>query len=341
MKIILIFTFYLISAGGGASSEVRGYSGGGVLIRCKYDKEYTSNNKYFCKGSVPNCDDQIKTEVKNKWVNTGRFSLIDNTSSAEFWVMIRELTVQDSGTYQCAVDIYLLKDIYTPVILKMEEDPNYKKSISVNGHLGREVNISCNYPQSLSSKHKFLCRREGIVDCNNNHPLKERRGLIKHDDRTHNFTVSISNVTEGDSGEYWCGAESDWEKDHGYKIYFTRINLTVATDLREPTRTSPSSSSSSMSNTTVDHSKEHKFKSTGASTLETKAFPASSVVTAVSVILVVLLIGLLFITVLLLKKHRKNQAPVYATVDFSKTEDVTSLTINKKEESCDYATIKQ
>uniref|UniRef100_A0A3B1KIU7 Immunoglobulin domain-containing protein n=1 Tax=Astyanax mexicanus TaxID=7994 RepID=A0A3B1KIU7_ASTMX len=117
MKILLIFTLYLISA----SSEVRGYSGGGVLIKCKYDQEYTSKNKYFCKGSWPNCGDLIKTEIKDKWVDTGRFSLIDNTSSAEFWVMIRELTVEDSGTYQCAVDITLLKDIYTPVELMIKE----------------------------------------------------------------------------------------------------------------------------------------------------------------------------------------------------------------------------
>uniref|UniRef100_A0A3B1K0V7 Immunoglobulin domain-containing protein n=1 Tax=Astyanax mexicanus TaxID=7994 RepID=A0A3B1K0V7_ASTMX len=126
----LIETCWSLSSGGGASSNVTGYSGGGVLIKCKYDKEYTSNNKYFCKGSWLKCGDQIKTEGKDKRVNTGRFLLIDNTSSAEFWVMIRELTVKDSGTYQCAVDISLSTDIYTPVELKIHEEPTVKPSAS-------------------------------------------------------------------------------------------------------------------------------------------------------------------------------------------------------------------
>uniref|UniRef100_A0A3B1K0A1 Immunoglobulin V-set domain-containing protein n=1 Tax=Astyanax mexicanus TaxID=7994 RepID=A0A3B1K0A1_ASTMX len=122
MKILLIFTLYLISA----SSEVRGYSGGGVLIKCKYDREYTSNKKYFCKDSRPNCDDLIKTDAKDKWVNIGRFSLIDKPSSAEFWVMIRELTVEDSGMYQCGVDRENRLDKSTKVELKIHEGNTIK-----------------------------------------------------------------------------------------------------------------------------------------------------------------------------------------------------------------------
>ena len=99
---------------------MRGYPGGGVLIRCRYDKKYKSNSKYLCKGPWPNCADQIKTDVKNEWRSKGRFSLLDNTSSTEFWVMIRDLTVQDSGTYKCGVDKAFI-DVYTPVELTVEE----------------------------------------------------------------------------------------------------------------------------------------------------------------------------------------------------------------------------
>ncbi|KAF4078864.1 hypothetical protein AMELA_G00186440 [Ameiurus melas] len=120
MKILLIFTLCLISDGG-ASKKVTGYSGGGVLIKCKYDTEYREKQKYFCKGSVPGCSDQIKTGAKNEWINSGRFSLFDDTKSAEFSVMIRELTVEDTGTYHCGVDISWGNDIYTPVELKVKE----------------------------------------------------------------------------------------------------------------------------------------------------------------------------------------------------------------------------
>uniref|UniRef100_A0AAR2M6H5 Immunoglobulin domain-containing protein n=1 Tax=Pygocentrus nattereri TaxID=42514 RepID=A0AAR2M6H5_PYGNA len=108
--------------GGGESGRVMGYSGGGVLIKCRYDTQYTSNQKFLCKGPWPGltCTDKIKAGVKNKWINSGRFSLFDKTRAAQFWVMIRELTVEDSGTYKCGVYKSGF-DVYTPVELKVEE----------------------------------------------------------------------------------------------------------------------------------------------------------------------------------------------------------------------------
>ncbi|XP_066516660.1 polymeric immunoglobulin receptor-like isoform X2 [Hoplias malabaricus] len=231
MKIFLIFSLYLISA---AERSRPVFSGGGVLIKCRYETQYTSNKKFFCKSSGSNCVDQIKTGVKNAWVNSGRFSVFDDTSAAVFWVKIRDLTVEDSGTYQCAVDVTQSLDRYTPVELNVEEDPTFGKSISVTGHAGGSVNISCKYPQSLRSYPKFLCRRMGHGGCVYKTPVKESGEWINqgkyslHDDRVKNtLSVIISDVREGDSGEFWCGAESDWESDHGYKLYMTHIRLTV------------------------------------------------------------------------------------------------------------------
>ncbi|KAG9262797.1 polymeric immunoglobulin receptor-like [Astyanax mexicanus] len=364
LKILLIFTLYLIS-GGGASNKVRGYSGGGVLIKCKYDKKYTSKNKYFCKGSRPNCGDLIKTGVKNKWVNKGRFSLIDKPSSAEFWVMIRELTVKDFGTYQCAVDITLSKDIYTPVELKIHED--YKKSINVKGHVGQTVNISCKYPQSLSTKPKFLCRRRSTADCYYTASVTESREWIKegkfslYDEKARmTFTVSISRVTEGYSGEYWCGAESDWEKDRGYKIYFTQINLRVTEPTVKPSA-SPSTSSkpgtteattSSTSTPTVTSAyntspglspeKNVSQSSTSTSSLTTlhtsKTILSSSspttggsssspMISVVAVILLLVLTGLLFFIVALRKKRNPQATSPDQTLSDSSNNHRVSHTV--------------
>ncbi|KAL6482291.1 hypothetical protein MHYP_G00103710 [Metynnis hypsauchen] len=233
MKILLIFTLLLIS-GGEETKVVTGYSGGGVLIKCRYETQYSSNPKYFCKDSWSNCADQIKTGVKNEWINSGRFSLFDDTRASQFWVLITELTVEDTGTYKCAVDIEFQLDVYTAVTLRVKEDQDYKQSISVTGHEGGSVNISCKYPQSHRIDPKFLCRRVGSADCNYRTSVKESRRWIKQgkfslrDDRAKKiFTVIINSLTEGDSGEYWCGAESEWTSDHGYKIYITQINLRV------------------------------------------------------------------------------------------------------------------
>ncbi|KAF5888185.1 polymeric immunoglobulin receptor-like isoform X4, partial [Clarias magur] len=256
MKILLIFTLCLISDGGD-SKEVTGYSGGGVLIKCKYHTVYTKNNKYFCKGPWLTCTDQIKPGPKNE---SGRFLLYDDTKS-EFWVMIRELTIQDNGTYQCGVDIKSWIDIYTPVKLKVNKDLYYNKSISETVHVGGDLNISCKYPESLRSNLMFLCMMS-LQDfaCTHKRSVNESREYINmgnlslYDDRANKIlSVSIRNVTERDSGEYWCGAEVAWESDHGYKVYFTQINLTVTVldphvpvSTLEPTQP-PSSSSSSSS----------------------------------------------------------------------------------------------
>ncbi|XP_036412910.1 CMRF35-like molecule 8 [Colossoma macropomum] len=302
MKILLIFTLFLIPVGGGESERVTGYSGGGVLIKCRYDTGYTSNPKYLCKGSWSKCADQIKTGVKNERINKGRFSLFDDTRAAEFWVLIRELTVEDSGTYHCGVDIDWQRDAHREVELNITENQSYKKRISVTGHVGGSVNISCKYPQSHSTDPKFLCRRVGTADCNNTISLNESRRWINegklylHDDGKQIFTVIINSLSEGDSGEYWCGAESDWTSDHGYKVYITQINLRV-------TATS-SSSSTPQSTETISSTASTTSPSFRTST----AFPASSVVTGMSVILVLLLVGLLFFIVTL-KKRSKTQDP--------------------------------
>ncbi|GAA6086771.1 uncharacterized protein LOC125141156 isoform X2 [Tachysurus ichikawai] len=215
MKILLIFTFCLISDGG-SSKEVTGYSGGGILIKCKYDTEYRYNKKYFCKGSMSGCSDQIKTGDRSQWVNSGRFSLFDDTKSSEFLVMIRELTVQDNGTYHCGVDRTLVRDIYTPVELKVQQDLSYEKSISKSVHAGEDFTVSCKYPQSLKSYQRFLCKRLPMAACSYNIYFKESI-----------LNMTMKNVNEQDSGEYWCGADVAWTSDHGYKVYFIQIDLTV------------------------------------------------------------------------------------------------------------------
>ncbi|KAI5109459.1 polymeric immunoglobulin receptor-like [Silurus meridionalis] len=147
--IIIIFTFCLISDG----QEVTGYSGGAVLIKCKYDPEYKL--KYFCKNSWPGCSN-LETEAKNEWVTPGRFTLFDDTKSAEIRVMIRELTVEDAGTYQCGFGNVNGKDIFTRVELKVQEGSSGSRE--VNAYTGGEVNIKSRYEDEYKDKPKSICR---------------------------------------------------------------------------------------------------------------------------------------------------------------------------------------
>ncbi len=98
---------------------MRGYSGRGVNITCRYDRKYRDNKKYFCRGEWSGCTDLIKTKEKDEWIDSGRVSLYDDTTAAVFTVTIRDLSERDSGTYHCAVDIYLSGDSYTEVNLNI------------------------------------------------------------------------------------------------------------------------------------------------------------------------------------------------------------------------------
>ncbi|KAG7326203.1 hypothetical protein KOW79_009604 [Hemibagrus wyckioides] len=418
MKILLIFTLCLISDGG-SSKKVTGYSGGGVLIKCKYDTEYRQNKKYFCKDSWQGCFVQIMTTVKNKWANSGRFSLYDDTKSAEFWVMIRELTVQDTGTYKYLVDIpswpdihcgsvdlkvqegslvsrevtayaggginikcryedeykdkpkYFCKirtsqwcfnqvhtkwnsewshdgrfsihdnrsagyfsvfirelitedtgsyrcgvvvshklEIYTVVKLNVREGLSYETSISETVHVGGDLSVSCKYPESLRNNPKFLCKKLPTSACSYNISVKESRADVNmgkfslYDDQAkHILNMTMKNVTEQDSGEYWCGAEAVWPSDE-YNIYFMQINLKITDTPSKPTQSSAvssslSSSSPSSSSSTSSHTPNYEGLS-----------PVSIVVTILANILIGLLIGntCLFVVLRIKRKRQGSSA---------------------------------
>ncbi len=95
-----------------------GYSGGGVSITCRYDRKYKKNEKYFCKGEWSKCSDLIKTDIKNKWVNSGRLSLYGDRTAAVFTVTFRNLSERDSDTYWCGTEKTGF-DFYTEVNLKV------------------------------------------------------------------------------------------------------------------------------------------------------------------------------------------------------------------------------
>ncbi|XP_026852199.2 polymeric immunoglobulin receptor-like [Electrophorus electricus] len=147
---------------------------------------------------------------------------------------MRNLTVEDSGTYQCGVDIKVKIDKYKPVRLNVKEDRYYGKSINETDYIGGTVNISCNYPESHRRDPKFLCKTVGTAVCTYKTSVKESGRWIReghmslYDDGTkHILTVTIRHVTGQDSGQYWCGVESDWKSEQGYNIYIRQIYLRV------------------------------------------------------------------------------------------------------------------
>ncbi|XP_026110116.1 uncharacterized protein LOC113082910 isoform X2 [Carassius auratus] len=293
MKIIWTFTLLMIP-GVLSSISVTGYSGGGVSIRCRYDRRYTDYNKYFCRGQWPSCSDLIKTDIKDKWVDSGRFSLYDDTSASLFTVTIRDLSEQDSGTYYCAVERSGI-DPHTEVNLNVVTADCCQKSISLSAAAGASVNISCRYPQSHSADVKFVCRRSGSDLCAEETSVKESRrwsaeGQMQlYDDREQQLlTGIISHVTQQHSAEYWCGVQSD----PGHKSFITRVLVSV-TDV--PKTTSSSSSASvfkTSTSTSITSESSNKLK------------VLYLIISLVLVLLVLIIIGVLLLV--LYKKHQSR-----------------------------------
>ncbi|XP_048064023.1 uncharacterized protein LOC125278719 [Megalobrama amblycephala] len=319
MKIILTFTLLMIP-GVVISMRVTGYSGGGVTITCGYDKYYTENAKYFCKGQWSTCTYKIKTKEKNKWVQENRFSLYDDTTSAIFTVTIRDLKQWVSGTYYCGTE-RVGPDLYTESgsegynskvtdkcvyienkmtqYLDIKKDDCCVKNISLSAAAGGSVNISCKYPQSHSRDVKFLCWRSGDDLCAEETSVNQSRrwspeGKIRlYDDREEQLlTGSISHVTEQHS-EYWCGVQSD----QGHKSFITRVLIRV-TEFSE-TSSPPSSSSSSSSSASFSSVQSSAFTgvsrtSTSLASLNTSS-GSSLIVPLVLVLLVLIIAGLSFL----------------------------------------------
>ncbi|KAB5584395.1 hypothetical protein PHYPO_G00107050 [Pangasianodon hypophthalmus] len=296
-----------VKEGAMISKEVTAYAGGGINIKYRYEDEYKYKPKFFCKiGTHQWCFNRITAKLNSELVRDGRFSVHDYRSAGFFSVFISELITKDTGIYACTVVVSDEIEIYTVVKLNVREDLFYEKSIMKTVHVRGDLKVNCKYPESHRSDPKFLCRRLQESACSYYTTVKESRKYVNmgklslYDDRAKQiFTVSIRNVTEQDSGEYWCGAEAGVES----KVYFTQINLTV-TDPRVSVSTSkptqPSSSSSSSSFTPLLLTNKHKSWPTPA--FPPTGFPASTKITVSVILLLLLLIGISFLTLTLLKR---------------------------------------
>ncbi|XP_057188558.1 polymeric immunoglobulin receptor-like [Triplophysa rosa] len=295
MKMMLTFTLLMIP--GALSFSVTGYTGGAVTITCPYDRGYTSNEKYFCKGQKPViprrgwCSDLIRTDVKDKWVKSERFSLYDDTTTSVFTVTITDLNEDDSDTYQCVVDIVGWTDIYTEVKLTVREDDCCEKSISLSVPSGGSVNISCKYPQSHRTDVKFLCRTSGADICAHERQTRDR----DHD------VLFITNVTDHRSAEYWCALQTD---DHRHKIFITRVHITVT----ETTRSPPLFTTTTSSSSTLCLSSVQSTLVTSASPVTSSVFSDFVLIMSLYVVLVLIITGLLMLTVIRCKRHQTADA---------------------------------
>ncbi|KAL6482376.1 hypothetical protein MHYP_G00104560 [Metynnis hypsauchen] len=100
MKILLVFTLYLISDPCCSSpNTVAGYLGETVTINCSYPEEFWTKYKFLCKYNGQNCTKVIRASE----TQSGRFSISEDRSSGVLSVRISDVREDDGGVYYCGV----------------------------------------------------------------------------------------------------------------------------------------------------------------------------------------------------------------------------------------------
>ncbi|XP_040043503.2 CMRF35-like molecule 1 isoform X1 [Gasterosteus aculeatus] len=109
------------------------------------------------------------------------------------------------------------------------------EALSETGMAGKEVTIRCSHSYA-STNVKYFCKgacdEEDILVRSSKH--KDSNGKYSIKDEGNTFTVTISGLTEDDSGTYWCGIE---------RVGVDTYNEVVLTVIKEDSQSNSNTSS--------------------------------------------------------------------------------------------------
>ncbi|XP_035763646.1 polymeric immunoglobulin receptor-like, partial [Neolamprologus brichardi] len=202
--------------------HVTGYLGREVNVSCSYDEGYESYEKYLCKNDCGDSDVLITTSnsVKNK------YTIHDDKTARIFTTTISDLHSTDTGKYWCGVT-RTGKDIYTEVKLKLVQDHCCDTVTNIESYEGYSESINCPYENQYQSSLKYVCRgnrpstclQRALITSNNKQSGRFSLNDIK---MSSIFTVTISSLTQSDSGHYLCGVQTNSDHD-----VFSAVELRV------------------------------------------------------------------------------------------------------------------
>ncbi|KAM9482934.1 uncharacterized protein Hap1MRO34_007990 isoform 1-T1 [Clarias gariepinus] len=142
--------------------------------------------------------------------------------------MIRELTVQDNGTYHCGFDAQSPKGVYSQVELKVKKGVSGSREMTA--YAETKSNIKCTYEDEYKDKIKSFCKIETDQHCSNQIKTNTKtewahdgRFLI-HDNKSAGFfSVFMGELVTEDTGTYACAVHLPDESE----IYtIVKLNVT-------------------------------------------------------------------------------------------------------------------
>uniref|UniRef100_A0A3B4FAM8 Immunoglobulin domain-containing protein n=1 Tax=Pundamilia nyererei TaxID=303518 RepID=A0A3B4FAM8_9CICH len=206
-------------------TKIESYAGYSVSFSCLYQPQYQNNLKYICRGTRPSmCLQQALITSYNK--KNGRFRLNDENMSTKFTTKISSLTQSDSGRYLCGIQRNSDLHLFYAFELKVK-DRCCDTVTNIESYEGYSESINCPHENQYQNSLKYICRgnqpstclQDALITSNNRENGRFRLNDVK---MSRIFTVTISSLTQSDSGHYLCGVQTNSDHD-----VFSAVELRV------------------------------------------------------------------------------------------------------------------
>ncbi|XP_059805791.1 LOW QUALITY PROTEIN: polymeric immunoglobulin receptor-like [Hypanus sabinus] len=207
---ILLICSLPVSGALWAEKYVRGVVGRAITIDCQYEAKYRSYTKYWCNGWTHQCS--VLVETKGQHRRRGRMSITDNPERGIFTVTMEDLHSGDKGWYCCGI-ITPSRQLRFSVHLEVSDvSGTLRAEKHVTGVVISAIAINCHYEAKYRSHTKYWChgwtRHHSVLVETNEQRGRSGRVSITDNPERGIFTVTMHDLSSGDTGWYSCGITS-------------------------------------------------------------------------------------------------------------------------------------
>ncbi|XP_041051253.1 polymeric immunoglobulin receptor-like [Carcharodon carcharias] len=195
-----------------ASIVMKAAVGETITVECSQAAQYQGYSYIiWCKAtSKTNCNPVVSTQNHQIKKSNGTTSIA--TTNGLSSVTIQQLQEIDTGTYWCVGDFQGSFHVLDVILLKVLSDSWKPARPEISGVRGNIATVPCLYTDKEIRYKKFLCKVTSVNKCTIIASSDGNLGNLYNGsvaiitNNSHNLTITMSNFSKGDEGEYWCGA---------------------------------------------------------------------------------------------------------------------------------------